>query len=184
MFLILYAASAFGYSMMDGLSFPGETLSINYNFSDDANLHLKAYRQLHSAYSNEMIYHSIYESSLASLKKIESFGISQQCDPDNFLEIYEITEAQINMSNHHPKSLDTNLTEYVGSIWGYFDPRLYEKKIDSIVVSQHDDKINSTILSHEIAHYWYSSYCVSEHNPGLSSEEFAVEIQELTSDIL
>jgi len=177
MFLLM-AGFALAYEPVEGISFPNESEVEEYNFYHNIDLKYKIYRQANSGYYDSLIYDAIYSSTLASFKEIRSLGaIDKKCGKDDFIEIYEISENQLNDSSRFP-------SQYVGggntgrdSLWGYFDPRPAEPGYNAIIITPHADKSNYRVMVHEIAHHWYSEFCL-ERFTNLDSEEFAVKIQE------
>ena len=125
-----------------------------------------------TSYSAGLITKSILDSSLESIRTIESsFGKIELCRPSEYLEIYEVSESDLNNSSRFPLTYVAS-----GKVWGYFDSRRDERLINSIVVTPHTEYENYQILTHEIAHHWYSAYCLDQYT-SKTSEEFAIQIQ-------
>lgn len=177
MFLLM-AGFALAYEPVEGISFPNESEVEEYNFYHNIDLKYKIYRQANSGYYDSLIYDAIYSSTLASFKEIRSLGaIDKKCGKDDFIEIYEISENQLNDPSRFP-------SKYIGGgktgrdpLWGYFDPRANEPGYNAIVITSHNDKSNYRVIVHEIAHHWYSEFCLDRFTK-VNTEEFAIAIQE------
>jgi hypothetical protein len=169
---------ALAYTPTQGISFEEKTPVEEFKFVGNTKLKIQTYRQENSPYYNELFYRAIYSSTVVSLRKIQSLGaLNKKCSPNDLLEIFEISEDQLNDSTRFPK-------EFVGGgntgrekLWGYFDPRVSEPGHNSIVLSSHDKSSNYRILVHEMAHHWYATFCLERYTK-LSSEEFAITVQE------
>ena len=176
--LLLILSFALAYEPVNGISFANITNIEEYNFYHNINLKLKLYRQKNTEYFDALIYRGIFSSSLASWKRIEKIGvIDKECSPSDLLEIYEISEAQLNNPHRFPYDYIGHPEKGIPNLWGFFDPRVSEPGYDSIVVSYHgDNKVNYRLIVHEVAHYWYSSFCL-EHYTSQTSEDFALAIE-------
>ena len=104
--------------------------------------------------------------------------IDRECDGGNLVEIFEVSENELNNPSRFPAKYIGNKEIAKPNLWGYYDPRSSESGLDAIVVSPHgNNSENYRIIVHEIAHYWYESFCLSSHTR-MTSEEFAVMIQQ------
>lgn len=169
---LLFALSALAYSPMDGLSFSEKTTTGIVQATLFDKIEYKFYHKKKTVYSEELIKKAITTSSIASIERIiDLVPGAKICRPNEFLEIYEISEIQMNQEKRFPKEF-----YFQEEVWGYFDPRRDEYEINSIVVTQHSNFYNFQILNHEVAHHWYSSYCL-ENYISKTSEQFATEIQ-------
>jgi hypothetical protein len=180
----LLASLASAYTPVRGLDFPNKTEVKEYEFYHGIKFKFQISRQKITEYYDKLIYQAIYFSSLASWKKIEPMGlIDRQCDGDDLVEIFEISESELNNPSRFPAQYIGNRELGRFNLWGYYDPRATEPGFDAIVVSPHgDDAENYRIIVHEIAHYWYNSFCLDSYIR-MSSEDFAVMIQkEVTWD--
>lgn len=177
MFIILLTQS-FAYTPVNGISFPNQTQIEEYDFYHGIKLKIKLYRQKNTEYYDNLIYRGIYSSSLSAWKRIEKLGmIDRECNPSDLLEIFEISETQLNNPKRFPLEYIGNPAAGVPNLWGYFDPRASEPGFDAIVVSNHgSNSINFRLIVHEIAHYWYSSFCLAYHTE-MTSEQFAISIE-------
>jgi len=177
--LFLLASLAIAYTPVRGIDFPNKTEVKEYHFYHGINFKFQINRQENTEYYDSLIYRAIYFSSLASWKKIEPIGIiDHQCNPNSLVEIFEISETDLNNPTRFPAEFIGSKQKERGNLWGYYDPRSSEIGLDAIVVSPHqDDAENYRIIVHEIAHYWYDAFCLGS-KLNINSEEFAVEIQQ------
>jgi len=176
---LLLTSLASAYTPVRGIDFPDKTEVEEYHFFHGINFKFQINRQENTEYYDSLIYRAIYFSSLASWKKIEPMGlIDRECNGGNLVEIFEVSENELNNPSRFPAEYIGNKEIAKPNLWGYYDPRLSESGLDAIVVSPHgDDSENYRIIVHEIAHYWYESFCLSSHTR-MTSEEFAVMIQQ------
>lgn len=176
---LLLASLASAYTPVRGIDFPNKTEVDEYHFFHGINFKFQISRQENTEYYDSLIYRAIYFSSLASWKKIESLGaIDKECIKGDLVEIFEISEAELNNPARFPAKYIGDKDNGKPNLWGYYDPRNNESGLDAIVISAHDsDSENYRIIVHEIAHYWYSAFCLDSYT-GTTSEEFAVKIQE------
>jgi hypothetical protein len=162
---------ALAYEPVEDIKFSKHIESKDLNFNGNI-LNYSFYRKEKTTYPDGLVDRGIKSASYASLNKIREIKADiTPCRSSERLEIYEVSISQLNDKDRF--SLDFFTSE---NIWGYFDPRTKESKINSIMVTPHSEFENFQILTHEIAHHWYSAYCLEEHTM-LSSEEFAKEIQ-------
>ena len=176
LFLLLNLANA--YEPVSGIEFPNRTEVKQYNFYHNIDLRVQINRMMNTQFYDLLIYRAILDSSLASWKKIEPLGIiDNKCRPLDLIEIYEISEAQLNNPQRFPANFIGNPATGKPNLWGFYDPRNSEFGLDTIVVSPHgDDSINFGLIVHEIAHFWYADFCLDEHMK-MTSEQFAVMIE-------
>jgi hypothetical protein len=175
---LLMIGSALAYEPVEGIDFSTTTSVEEFEFFHDINLKFSISRQKGSSYSDELVYRAIYSSSLVSFQKIQSLGaINKKCVNNDLLEIFEISESQLNDSTRFPKEFIGGGATGKPSLWGYFDPRIEEPGYNAIVISPHSEESNYRILVHEIAHHWYSTFCLDSYAK-TSSEEFANLVQE------
>jgi hypothetical protein len=171
MIILSIISVVLAYEPTEGINFSEYVENKTLNFNNNI-LSYSFYRKNKTVYPAGLTDLGIKSASYASLKKI--FEIKpdiKPCRPNEKLEIYEISVSQLNDKDRF--SLDFFISQ---NIWGYFDPRVSESKVNSIMVTPHSEFENFQILTHEIAHHWYSAYCLEEHTM-LSSEEFAKQIQ-------
>lgn len=171
MILISLASLSFAYEPVEDIKFSKYVESKDLNFNGN-NLSYSFYRKEKTSYSEELVDRGIKSASYASLKKIREISPKiEPCRSSEKLEIYEVSISQLNDKDRFSLDFFTS-----ANIWGYFDPRVRESKINSIMVTPHSEFENFQILTHEVAHHWYSAYCLEEHTM-LSSEDFAKQIQ-------
>lgn len=166
------------YAPVDGMNFPNKSGVIDARFTNDIELRYEVFRPEAAHYTEELIQKAIYEATVSSMFEIQKIiPLERRCEgsSDNFLEIYEIDSADLNDSSRFPEKYVGNQSENRGPLLGFYDPRPYEAKVDAIVVSDHGEKANYTIMVHEVAHYWYNTYCLSRYTE-ITSEEFALKI--------
>lgn len=176
MILLLTVLSS-TYTPVEGLDLPIKSEVIDTKFTNGVELRYRTSQISGPQYSKEMVSKAIYIATVDSMFEIQKLmPLEKRCEPDNFLEIYEIKESDLNDSTRFPERFVGNPSENRGPLWGYYDPRPYENKVDSIVVSNHGDRENYRIMVHEIAHYWYNTYCLDSFST-MTSEEFALRIQ-------
>jgi len=171
MIFLFFLSEALAYEPVKDILF-SSLIEKNTIKIKDNTLNYSFYKKEKTVYPTNLANNGIYNSSSASLKKIEEINPNAApCRPNEYLEIYEISLSELN----EEKRFSMDFFNQSG-IWGYFDPRRDEKKIDSIMVTQHSLFNNFQILTHEVAHYWYSAYCLERYTI-MTSEEFAREIQ-------
>lgn len=179
-FFWILSKTAIAYAPVDNLPFKQVT-EVNIEYYHNIVFEAVVYRPQHSGYSDALINNAIYASSSNSLAKIESMGlIYNECEKGTKLEIFEISDVELNNINRFPAKYVGNPITGIGMMWGYFDPRPTESSINSIVVTPHRVEENFKILAHEIAHYWYYNFCVYDYTKQ-TSEEFAKEIEQKVS---
>jgi hypothetical protein len=172
MTLLLLTAVALAYQPVDGISFSATVEKNTIQITEKNKISYSMTRMQKTSYSSSLVAKSIADSSLESIRSIESrFEGIDPCRPSEYLEIYEINSSELNNSFRFPLVYATS-----SEVWGYFDPRRDERAINSIVVTPHTEYENYQILTHEVAHHWYSAYCLDEYT-SQTSEEFAIQIQ-------
>ena len=170
--LLLLASVALAYRPVDGIFLSSLVERKNIQITEKNSLSYSVTRMQKTSYSTGLVTKSILDSSLESIRTIESsFGKIEPCRPSEYLEVYEVSESDLNNSSRFPLTYVTS-----GEVWGYFDPRRDERLINSIVVTPHTEYENYQILTHEVAHHWYSAYCLDQYTSE-TSEEFALQIQ-------
>jgi len=175
--LFLMIGSALAYEPVDGISFENVTPIEQFEFIDNTYLKIESYRQQNSPYYDELFYKAIYSSTAVSLREINSLGaLNNNCKKNDLLQIYEISEADLNSPERFPSRFIGGRDTGKPPLWGYFDPRVDEPGYNAIVVSPHDQGSNYRILVHEVAHHWYSTFCLEDYT-NLTSEEFANMVQ-------
>jgi hypothetical protein len=171
MLFLFLSSIAWPYSPIKDIYF-SKNIENKTILAEGSSLSYSFFRKEKTTYSLEMSRKAILASSVASLKEIRVIKKDiMPCRPDDHLEIYELSTSQLNNKDRFPETYI-----YKKDIWGYFDPRPDEVKINSIIVTQQSEFNNFQILTHEVAHHWYSSYCLEEYTK-MTSEEFAVKIQ-------
>lgn len=176
--LLLMTGLALAYEPVKGISFAAKPERDEWEFFHNINLKYVIYRQENSAYSEMLMYDAIYSSSVASFKSIRSLGaIEKKCGNDDLIEIFEIPEDQLNNPARFPERFVGGGDTGKDPLWGYFDPRINEPGYNAIVLTPHMDASNYRILVHEIAHHWYSEFCLDRFT-NMTSEDFAISIQE------
>jgi hypothetical protein len=119
----------------------------------------------------------MYASTLASFRAIEELGaIDRACHRDVRLDIYEVPVAVLNDPTRFPAELVENAARGQPPLSGLFDPRNEARGVNAIVVTPHYEAENYRIIVHEIAHYWYLTFCLDRYTRQ-TSEEFAIAIQ-------
>lgn len=162
--------SAWGYEPLQNLKFDSTKILRQYIEEQNVEVYYRYYYK-ESNYKS-LIINGMEESTDLSLNEIKkSYPKAQDCKPYDIIEIYEVDLKVLNDENRFEikKSIPQD-------IWGFYDPRANENYIDSIVLTSHGKMANYTVLVHEIAHYWYSRYCL-ENYTDMSSEQFATLIQ-------
>lgn len=175
--MLLLCSLALAYDPVAGIDFPNKSVIKEYGFYHGIDFRFQLNRQSNTGYFDQLIYRAIYDSSLASFQTIETYGyLDRQCAPNEFLEIFEISEIELNNPNRFPAKFVENYSEGRGSLLGFYDPRNSESYIDSIVITPQHNAESYRIIVHEIAHYWYARFCLQDR-VSITSEEFAVKIQ-------
>lgn len=174
--LPLLALLSTTYTSVDGLDISHKSEVIDIRFTDGVELRYQVYQPEAAHYSKEMIAKAVGLATVDSMFEIQKLmPLGRRCNPDNFLQIYEIDITALNDPSRFPEEFLGNPLENRGPLWGYYDPRPYEDKVDAIVVSDHGAEENYRIMTHEVAHYWYNTYCVGRYS-AITSEEFATKI--------
>jgi hypothetical protein len=170
MLYLYFISSALSYEPVTDIKF-NSTASFEYNFGQSYTLKYKIFRKS-NIYSNDFLSRSVALATSASISKIMSIDRNMvQCKQDEALEIYEISVSELNDDNRFK-----NIAKFNDQVWGYFDPMVDEQNINIILVTPHSKYENFQILTHEIAHHWYSVYCVGNYSD-ISTEDFALQIQ-------
>ncbi len=180
MFLILLSLIrvAIAYEPVKGINLPVVTEEEEYHFFEDIKLKFQIYQPENYKYDGILLNRAILAGTASSLLQIKKMNLLyNRCYFDEKLEIYEISEKELNNPNRFPKEYIGNSSGTKPSLWGYHDPRNNEPGYDAIVISPHSKEINYRIMVHEIAHYWYAAFCLQDRI-NISSEEFAIMIQE------
>lgn len=171
LFFLWSIASAWGYGPLEGLRFKSSILYKQYIENHNINIYYEYKYHKDSDYI-ELIVDGIEESSNLSISEIKkSYPSAGDCKPNDIIEIYEVESKVLNDEKRFDiKKIITD------NIWGFYDPRVSEDYVDSIVLTSHGRTANYTVLVHEIAHYWYSRFCLESY-ASVSSEQFATLIQ-------
>lgn len=176
--LLLMTGFALAYEPVKGINFPNKTEVEEFEFINNIKLKYVIYRQNDTAYFDRLIYDAIYSSTLASFKQIRSLGaIDKKCGKDDLIEIFEVSEDQLNDPARFPEKFTGGGNTGKDPLWGFFDPRINEYGYNAIVVSPHSEKISHRVMAHEVAHHWYSEFCLDRFTK-MTSEQFAESIQE------
>lgn len=111
---------------------------------------------------NQLVRANIIRSSnlVFQFADVQSLRFNE-CVPKDHLEIYQIPEDVLNDHTRFEGWQIQNKNAF--TIWGLFDPRLGQKILASIMITDHGEKENSLIFSHELSHYWYDRFCWNEH---------------------
>jgi hypothetical protein len=175
--ILLLSSLSLAYDPVAGIDFPNKSVVKEYGFYHDINFRFRVNRQADSGFFDQLIYRAIYDASLSSFQNINELGLlDRQCAPNEFLEIYEISESQLNDPKRFPADFVGNIALGRGSLLGFYDPRNSESYIDAIVITAHDNTESYRIVVHELAHYWYARFCLQDRAP-FTSEQFALKIQ-------
>jgi hypothetical protein len=178
-FFLCFFNLALAYAPVDNINFKSPE-EINISFYNDINFKASFYGSENSKYSKKLINSAVYTSSYESLSRIESLGLlDKQCEKDVKLEIFEISNEQLNDPKRFPPEYVENKLKGSPPLLGFFDPTNNENKYNAIVVSPHSFEENFKILSHEIAHYWYNRFCLFQYL-NETSENFAREIEQIS----
>ena len=97
------------------------------------------------------------------------------CRPDERLELYELTVAQLN-DDARLRRLGFEPLHGDEDIWGMFVPRPDETGVDAILFTSPSSGYVDQVLWHETAHHWYSVYCL-EQVTSETSEAFVRRVQ-------
>ena len=177
--LLALIVSASAYTPVDGLDLSNKSEVISAKFTDGVELRYQVSQSASpetAHLSKEMMSKAVGIATVSSMFEIQKLTpLKYQCDRGNLLEIFEISEKDLNDPSRFPKQYIYDPEKGQGPLWGYYDPRPYEDKVDSIVISNHGDQQNYRIMVHEIAHYWYSAYCLERYS-SMTSEQFATKI--------
>lgn len=93
------------------------------------------------------------------------------CRTLDILEIYTVDDHVLNDRNRF------NKYSYVGEIWALFDYRPEEQRKTSIILTYHH-YYNSSLLKHELAHYWFYRLCM-DYSTKVDPEEFSIGMESL-----
>lgn len=168
----LLLSSALAYEPVKSVSFQDWVQTGSLKIDDLNSIQYSVHRLKNTGYPVDLLTRGINLSSIKSVRKINKIkpGLSP-CKKNEKLEIFEITSDHLNKDDMVPEGYFSS-----GNMLGYFDPRDSEIGINSIVLTKNSEFINFQIITHEVAHHWYSSYCLEEYTE-MTSEEFAQEIQ-------
>ena len=167
-----------GYSPISGIEFKDSYEEDKMSFYNNIEIKYQINLLDESGYTKQLIDKAIYTSSALSLNEIKRLdGVMPKYDKNDYIEIYEVTEAELNNQGRFPVDYIKSLLPNDRALWGYYDPRISESEIDSIIISSHGTESNFKIVVHEIAHYWYEAYRIDRLGK-ISSEDFALKVQE------
>lgn len=172
MIYLLLLSSALAYEPVKTVSFHEWVQVGSFKFDHLNSVQYSVHRLKDTGYPASLLTRGLNLSSIESIRKIKKIkpGLSP-CKKNERLEIFEITSDQLNEYDMVPDGYFSS-----GNMLGYFDPRDSEIGINSIVLTKNSKFINFQIVTHEVAHHWYSSYCLEQYTE-MTSEEFAQEIQ-------
>ncbi len=177
--VLLLASFAFGYPPVDGIPFATREEQVFGSSPNQTRFELS--RQQNSEYSDALIAQAIEASSRLSMIAIfKADPNRRQCSVGDTVELYEVSVGTLNDPSRFPAKFMADYAEGRGPLWGFYDPRAAESRIDSIVVSSHGLSEDYHILVHEMAHYWYAVYCMN-YVGQQTSEQFAEMIADQTS---
>ena len=172
MLYILALSSALAYEPVSGIHFQDWVQKNSIKINNMNTIEYSFYRLKNTGYPVQLSDRGIRLSSIQSLREIEKIkpGLVP-CSNNEKLEIFEILPDQLNEEDRVPAGYFSS-----GNMLGYFDPRVSESEIDSIVLTKNSQFLNFQIITHEVAHHWYSSYCMEKYTK-MTSEEFAQKVQ-------
>ena len=172
MIYILALSSALAYEPVSGIQFQDFVQRNSIKINNANTIEYSFYRLKNTGYPIQLSNRGIQLSSIQSLREIGKIkpGLAQ-CRKNEKLEIFEILPDQLNEEDRVPEGYFSS-----GNMLGYFDPRASESEVDSIVLTKNSQFINFQIITHEVAHHWYSSYCLEQYTK-MTSEEFAQKVQ-------
>ena len=165
------------YAPVAGLWFPDVSELKTYGYFHDLDFTFQLHRPLQSGYPDGFIHRAMYASSLASFRAAEALGaLEHACRRGTRLDIYEVSLDVLNDASRFPADFVGNPAAGRGDLLGFFDPRNDVQGMNAIVVTPVYEAENYRIIVHEIAHYWYLTFCLDRYTKQ-TSEEFAVQIQ-------
>ena len=165
------------YRPVAGLVFADVSEPKTYSYFHNIEFTFQLHRPAQSGYPDGFIHRAMFSSTLASFRAIEELGaIDRACHRDVRLDIYEVPVAVLNDVARFPAEFVENAARGQPPLWGYFDPRNEARAVNAIVVTPHYEAENYRIIVHEIAHYWYNTFCLDRYTKQ-TSEEFAIAIQ-------
>lgn len=165
------------YAPVAGLWFPDVSELTTYGYFHGLDFTFQLHRPLQSGYPDGFIHRAMYASSIASFRAAEALGaLEHACRRGTRLDIYEVSLDVLNDASRFPADFVGNPAVGRGDLLGFFDPRNDVQGMNAIVVTPHYEAENYRIIVHEIAHYWYLTFCLDRYTKQ-TSEEFAVQIQ-------
>ncbi len=169
--LSIQAVLAADYAPLEGLAF--ETSELRVLPIDDYGISMR-YRYSHGRndFYGPFVQEALLEAARLSLAEIrDAHADATDCRPHDVVDIYQVGTKVLN----NPRRFEIK-RRIPAEIWGFYDPRVDEHQIDTIVVTPRDFHTAYTVLVHEAAHYWYARYCLDRHSER-SSEQFAERMQ-------
>ncbi len=102
------------------------------------------------------------------------------CHNAERVEIYEVGDDVVNDAERLRRAGYASHV-LVANLLGFYDPRDDEPGLNAIVISRQDPELTARMLWHEVAHHWYSVFCMADLGRE-SSEDFARRIQGVLSE--
>lgn len=164
------------YAAVSDLPFPTQALGPRWESWGSEALTYDVHLRPKTHVSVEFVRQEVSRASAYSLRTIlREHPQRLPCQPDERLELYELTVAQLN---------DAARLRRVGyatlhgdeDIWGMFVPRPDENGVNAILFTSPPSGYADQVLWHETAHHWYSVYCL-ELVGSETSEAFAQRVQ-------
>lgn len=139
----------------------GESIPVKYRFCS-----------IGSNISAEQIDDNITVNTQLVFDFAGSLGIEGgRCILNENIEIYDIKVETLNEPGRFPKWI--NPSPY--GIWALYDPRVNERSVSSLILTDHGPYWNDINFAHELSHYWYDTMCWNKYRPGV--EKFAVDFE-------
>ncbi len=164
------------YAAVADLPFPTQTRGLRWETWGTESLTYDVLLRAKTDVSVEFVRREVSRASAYSLRTIlREHPRRVPCQPDERLELYELTVAQLNDAARLRR---VGFTSPHGDedIWGMFVPRPDENGVNAILFTSPPSGYADQVLWHETAHHWYSVYCL-ELVGSETSEAFARRVQ-------
>ena len=179
--LFLLSNLAFAWDRVEGLKFEEPYLlkqEYFYGINVDVNIHFHK----KSYFTNDDVSRTLFDSAFYSFHQIEYYGrIDKQMLKGVKIELYELTESEINDPKRFPPDDVLNPLKNSPELVGFFEPSKTDPYTTYIAVTHVSDwDYDYRTLVHEFAHYWYYTFGMIMFYNG-TSESFAQKINDLVT---
>ena len=115
------------------------------------------------AYSAAFVAQVIEQATRELFRYLEQRQLpTGECSPDLRVDLYTIDFSALNdhsrFTDWGPENGVTDKSAF--KVWALYDPMKYDRRISSIMLTDHGAWANEILLAHETSHYWYDRLCL------------------------